>query len=46
MIDSHRVRVLLIDDQAIIGEAVRRMLATESDIDYLYCANPKDAVAS
>jgi len=34
------VRVLLIDDQPIIGEAVRRLLAMELDISFHYCANP------
>lgn len=38
------VRVLLVDDQAIIGEAVRRMLATESDIEFLYCNDPANAM--
>lgn len=37
--------VLLVDDQAIIGEAVRRALAGESDIDFHYCAQPEEAVA-
>jgi sigma-B regulation protein RsbU (phosphoserine phosphatase) len=41
---SDRVRVLLIDDQAIIGEAVRRMLAPEADVDFLYCADPTAAI--
>jgi len=33
---EHAIVVLLIDDQRIVGEAVRRMLATESDI-VLHC---------
>ena len=32
--------VLLIDDQSIIGEAVRRMLEPEGDIVFHYCQNP------
>ncbi len=40
----HRVRVLLVDDQAIIGEAVRRMLMSETDIDFSYCADPTKAI--
>lgn len=44
MTTHHRVRVLLIDDQIIIGEAVRRMLATERDIDFLFCSDPTRAV--
>lgn len=36
--------VLLVDDQAIIGEAIRRALASESDIDFHYCSQPEEAV--
>ena len=39
------VRVLLVDDQAIIGEAVRRMLATDAAIEYRYCQDPTTAIA-
>jgi sigma-B regulation protein RsbU (phosphoserine phosphatase) len=38
------VTVLLVDDQAIIAEAVRRMLAAESDIRFHYCSDPTKAV--
>jgi signal transduction histidine kinase len=38
--------VLLVDDQAMIGEAVRRILATQPDIDFHYCANPAEALAT
>ncbi|HEX4346133.1 MAG TPA: fused response regulator/phosphatase [Vicinamibacterales bacterium] len=38
------VRVLLVDDQAMIGEAVRRMLAPETDIEFVYCADPTKAM--
>lgn len=41
----HRITVLLVDDQAMIGEAVRRMLATEHDIDFHYCQDPAKAVS-
>jgi sigma-B regulation protein RsbU (phosphoserine phosphatase) len=43
-IAEHKIKVLLIDDQAIIGEAVRRMLAGEADVEFLYCQDPADAV--
>ena len=43
MTDS-RVRVLLVDDQAIIGEAVRRMLLSETDIDFQHCLDPTKAM--
>lgn len=41
---EHPVTVLLVDDQAIIAEAVRRMLAAESDIQFHYCSDPTKAV--
>ena len=37
------VTVLLVDDQPIIGEAVRRMLASEDGIAFHYC---NDALAA
>jgi sigma-B regulation protein RsbU (phosphoserine phosphatase) len=39
------VRVLLVDDQAMIGEAVRRMLMNEPDIEYRFCGDPAQAMA-
>jgi two-component system chemotaxis family response regulator WspR len=36
--------VLLIDDQAIIAQAVRRLLADVPDIDLHYCSNPIEAM--
>lgn len=41
---QHRISVLLIDDQAISAEAVRRWLVTEKDIDFHYCGDPSKAV--
>jgi len=41
---KHLIKVLLIDDQPMIGEAVRRMLATEKDILFSYCANAEQAI--
>lgn len=41
---QHRITVLLVDDQAIVGEAVRRMLASEEDIDFYYCQDPTKAI--
>lgn len=43
--NEYMAMVLLVDDQAIIGEAVRRALAGEPDIDFHYCAQPDEAVA-
>lgn len=39
------VTVLLVDDQPIVAEAVRRMLAPESDIVFHYCQDPTEAIA-
>lgn len=41
---SHRITVLLVDDQPMIGEAVRRMLAPEHDIDFHFCQDPTKAI--
>lgn len=40
----HKVAVLLVDDQPIIGEAVRRMLAGEPDIAFHYCKDATKAI--
>jgi len=32
--NEYMAMVLLVDDQAIIGEAIRRALASETDIDF------------
>ncbi len=39
-----QIVVLLIDDQIIIGEAIRRMLATETDITLHYCSDPTESI--
>ena len=41
---QHKVTVLLIDDQPLIGEAVRRMLAKEQDIEFHFCKDPTKAL--
>jgi sigma-B regulation protein RsbU (phosphoserine phosphatase) len=41
---EYQIRVLLIDDQAMVGETVRRMLAPETDIVFEYCQDPTQAV--
>jgi sigma-B regulation protein RsbU (phosphoserine phosphatase) len=38
------VTVLLIDDQAIVAESVRRMLAGEADVQFHYCQDPAKAI--
>ncbi|MEB0077034.1 PleD family two-component system response regulator [Pseudomonas sp. CCI3.2] len=43
--DENSAMVLLVDDQAMIGEAVRRGLANEENIDFHFCADPHQAVS-
>ncbi|MCO8649448.1 response regulator, partial [Burkholderia multivorans] len=38
--------VLLVDDQTIVAEAVRRALIDEAGIDFHYCARSDDAMAA
>ena len=38
------VKVLLVDDQPIIAEAIRRMLEGEKDVSFFYCQNPLEAL--
>lgn len=40
------VKVLLVDDQAIVGETVRRMLADEPGTEFMFCQNPAEAIAA
>lgn len=43
---GYAIKVLLVDDQVIVSESVRRALATQTDIEFRYCGNPGEAVAS
>ena len=43
---EYKVRVLLVDDQLIIVEAVRRMLAAHTDIEYHHVTDPRAALAT
>jgi len=43
---DYKVRVLLVDDQLIIVEAVRRMLARHHDIEFHFVTDPKAAHAA
>ena len=38
------IRVLLVDDQAIVGESVRRMLADDPAIEFHFCQDPAQAI--
>ena len=42
---EYHVMVLLVDDQAMVCEAVRRALANEADIDFHYCADAREALS-
>ena len=41
---QYHVMVLLVDDQAMVCEAVRRALASQTDIDFHYCADAREAL--
>ena len=43
-VDGHRV--LLVDDQPMIGEAVRRLLADQADMTFAFCKDASKAVAT
>jgi two-component system chemotaxis family response regulator WspR len=45
LVPEYVAMVLLVDDQPIIGEAIRRMLAGKVDIDFHYCGDPEQALA-
>jgi CheY-like chemotaxis protein/HPt (histidine-containing phosphotransfer) domain-containing protein len=42
---DYRVMVLLVDDQVMACEAVRRALANQTDIVFHYCADAREALA-
>jgi two-component system chemotaxis family response regulator WspR len=42
--DKYAIKVLLVDDQALIGEAVRRALLNDAEIEFRYCGNPAEAL--
>lgn len=41
---SNAIVVLLVDDQEIIGEAIRRILVGEEDMAYHFCKDPTQAI--
>ena len=43
-VPDYHVMVLLVDDQAMVCEAVRRALVNQPDIDFHYCADARDAI--
>ena len=44
MPDGHAIKVLLVDDQPMVGESVRRMLADEPGIEFRFCPDPAAAI--
>jgi signal transduction histidine kinase/HPt (histidine-containing phosphotransfer) domain-containing protein/BarA-like signal transduction histidine kinase len=42
---QYHVMVLLVDDQAMVCEAVRRALASQTDINFHYCPDARQAVS-
>jgi two-component system chemotaxis family response regulator WspR len=40
-----KIMVLLVDDQAMVGEAIRRALLSDPNIDFHYCERAEDALA-
>jgi two-component system, chemotaxis family, response regulator WspR len=43
-LEHNKITVLLVDDQAMIAEAVRRALSSEEDIEFHYCQDPTKAI--
>ena len=43
-LEQYKITVLLIDDQVMISEAVRRALSSEEDIEFHYCQDPTKAI--
>ncbi len=41
-----KINVLLVDDQAMVAEGIRRMLEQESDVEFHYCSDPSAAIAT
>src|SRR5947209_16682772 len=42
---QYHAMVLLVDDQAMVCEAVRRSLANQPDIDFHYCSDAREALS-
>jgi two-component system chemotaxis family response regulator WspR len=42
--NDYAIMVLLVDDQLMIGEALRRILTSDPNIDFHYCSDPTKAV--
>jgi sigma-B regulation protein RsbU (phosphoserine phosphatase) len=42
--DQHPIRVLLVDDQPLVGQTVHQMLADEPGVEFRYCPDPAAAI--
>ena len=42
--DDNTAMVLLVDDQVMVAEAIRRSLANQPGIDFHYCIDPNEAI--
>jgi phosphoserine phosphatase RsbU/P len=45
ILKEHHIKVLLIDDQRIVGESIRRMLLDIPGLEYRFCSDPTAALA-
>jgi phosphoserine phosphatase RsbU/P len=45
-VSTATTRVLLVDDQAIVGESLRRMLASQPDLELRHCLEPAQALTT
>jgi two-component system, NtrC family, sensor kinase len=43
-VNMEKIIVLLVDDQVIVSEVIRRSLASEPDIEFHYCSDPTQAI--
>lgn len=43
-VTARNIKVLLVDDQRIVGETIRRMLADIPDLEFLFCSDPTKAL--
>ena len=41
---EYPVMLLLVDDQAMVGEAIRRLLVDEPNVEFHFCSNPEEAL--
>lgn len=43
-LETFPIKILLVDDQKIIAEAVKRMVQDQEDMTFHYCSDPKEAI--